>query len=1581
MLPKTQNQNTTNTPRAKDNTSKVRGVFSRMRDSNKNAHAQAIKSNGNNLSFERKVTKSLSSIDDNVLAIRQLLQDKEKKGGGLLGMLGLLGGLLNPLKKGGIIPKLLKGAGALLLGKSLLSRILGKGKTPKPSTLGRLDKAKLFVGNLFTGLKAGFKNLFGSSFVATIGKGIVTAFKFGLAGIGGKKVLELGAKALPAIAKNPKVAAMAAVATGATSIVRKKLAARTTAKAATSTVVGNAAKVAAPSTMSVASKVAGKGALKAGGKLVPGLGLALGAGFAVNRASKGDYVGALGEAVSGIASTVPVIGTGVALAIQSGLIVRDISKATKKKSEAQMSEATDGIKELNRSSTELNKLNVKTYKTVQDKVSELTDKTMDSLSTGIKSMYSSIKETIPRIFGVVTGGVGNLFKTITGKLPSILNAVTTGVKTALLPLYAIIRTVGKLLTHFKMPNLDTGTDVVSTSGRWLRNNVTTNSIAKATVHKLPNGRYASDNPVMNAMIAAESMGNANANRGGTQYLGLMQMGAKERKAYGVSNPYDPQQSFEGAKKYALKRAEGLKKNNVPINPLTVYLSHQQGMTGLTTIWNAAYNGGQEPTGVIRTGMDSNGGRGKNSKQFLDYWENRLNKNHEEFKEKHGGGKFLGTSAVGTSSSSITGGGMTQLAMDAKQREADRKNGVTNKPQQMKKGDIPWNNKTAPYKNVPAYKKPTFNTGMSDVLKNTTKNGMSGGKSNFAPSSNFMSLNPTNGYEHKKSGILGGLGSLFGVQSMSDFVANSYSDGGIESNLVSKNSNGIMGGTSVSQILENNKRKQDAKNGKKKVNMVNKPVTINDILTNPKQNSTIGNGVLKTNKQKSNGGKTGNRKSDKPVQSSNYESYVQSSNGGMGGITGTAKELHVKVIQDGIVKGNKSINGGTAKAGTYAALINVSKLLGSDFRHSAAVRDQYHESANAGSYHNKGLAFDVSVHSGRNGKATTRPMSVIRGHMGSCGMATNEYYIKDEYKSPSANSTGGHIHFNFMSDDAANKYYKAQSGQSAINDGGGAGGGTGIEGDLGEGMFDNPYKSIADVMSAVFTSDHLDGLREIIKVTKADKTNNPAETIDPHSGFTGQDEYGFKDFGRGANKNGTLSENLTRILKGSDERQLSDTTGIRDTTGFILNKDRQLKDSTGIKNTSGFKVNPDRQHANTDGIKNSTGFKGNNSRQGGFSGKLSWLSKFLNGDMGGILRNMFPAFGDVFGLLESGDYIGAATGILKGMSGKNDPLIIGGGQYGDSIDTSDITYNDNDNTLTNDGSTITSNNPYHTVYMDGDNQSTYYESDAPYTPNDNVSHETESEPQPYYENLYNGGIDSIEPDDVLSDNGNYGFEGNDDRQGSQGDYDFGYDIEPMISNGGFGGGNDANATMAQIGGMIGSVLGGSSSSSGGGSGKYDIFKTMIEGLSGGGGLGSIGSNFLDGRSGKQAIFDKVIGGLSGNGGLDGILDSGFVDSSYNRNSNNIQGLLGNIISNPSHGDILQPRMKENSDVLTKISQMQFNNNMMMKTQQPSSPTIVQPANNAPTRVNGVSDGATIPISVRNNDSPIKEIAKSYLRNSM
>jgi len=72
-----------------------------------------------------------------------------------------------------------------------------------------------------------------------------------------------------------------------------------------------------------AAKGVAKGLGKAGLKKIPGVGAVAGAAFAAERAMKGDWLGAGGELLSGLAGTIPGVGTAVSAGIDAGLMARD----------------------------------------------------------------------------------------------------------------------------------------------------------------------------------------------------------------------------------------------------------------------------------------------------------------------------------------------------------------------------------------------------------------------------------------------------------------------------------------------------------------------------------------------------------------------------------------------------------------------------------------------------------------------------------------------------------------------------------------------------------------------------------------------------------------------------------------------------------------------------------------------------------------------------------------------------------------------------------------------------------------------------------------------------------------------------------------------------------------------------------------------------------------------------------------------------------------------------------------------------------------------------------------------------------
>lgn len=75
------------------------------------------------------------------------------------------------------------------------------------------------------------------------------------------------------------------------------------------------------------AKLGGKALGKTLLKKIPLIGLLAGVGFGINRAMKGDWVGAGLEIASGAASTIPGAGTAASLGIDAALIARDIKKS------------------------------------------------------------------------------------------------------------------------------------------------------------------------------------------------------------------------------------------------------------------------------------------------------------------------------------------------------------------------------------------------------------------------------------------------------------------------------------------------------------------------------------------------------------------------------------------------------------------------------------------------------------------------------------------------------------------------------------------------------------------------------------------------------------------------------------------------------------------------------------------------------------------------------------------------------------------------------------------------------------------------------------------------------------------------------------------------------------------------------------------------------------------------------------------------------------------------------------------------------------------------------------------------------
>lgn len=106
-----------------------------------------------------------------------------------------------------------------------------------------------------------------------------------------------------------------------TTYIGKKLFSKVATKAATKA----AGKVATKAAGKVAAKTAGRSLLKK----IPLVGAVAGLAFGAGRLFSGDWKGAAAEVASGVASTIPGVGTAVSLAVDAGLAARDINNETK----------------------------------------------------------------------------------------------------------------------------------------------------------------------------------------------------------------------------------------------------------------------------------------------------------------------------------------------------------------------------------------------------------------------------------------------------------------------------------------------------------------------------------------------------------------------------------------------------------------------------------------------------------------------------------------------------------------------------------------------------------------------------------------------------------------------------------------------------------------------------------------------------------------------------------------------------------------------------------------------------------------------------------------------------------------------------------------------------------------------------------------------------------------------------------------------------------------------------------------------------------------------------------------------------
>ncbi|MGU3544516.1 hypothetical protein [Methylobacterium sp. A52T] len=129
-----------------------------------------------------------------------------------------------------------------------------------------------------------------------------------------------------------------------------------------------------------------------------------------------------------------------------------------------------------------------------------------------------------------------------------------------------------------------------------------------------------------------------------------------------------------------------------------------------------------------------------------------------------------------------------------------------------------------------------------------------------------------------------------------------------------------------------------------------------------------------------------------------------------------------------VKGSQATAGGGSAAGIADLARAAQADLPGGVRHFGAFNDRYHQGTS--SKHALGLAFDTTLKDARQSAAAAEAM---REKMRRAGLSDRDFRVIDEYRNPSARSTGGHIHTQFNNLAAAAQYHEfaqAQARQAA-----------------------------------------------------------------------------------------------------------------------------------------------------------------------------------------------------------------------------------------------------------------------------------------------------------------------------------------------------------------------------------------------------------------------------------------------------------------------------------------------------------------------------------------------------------------------
>lgn len=116
---------------------------------------------------------------------------------------------------------------------------------------------------------------------------------------------------------------------------------------------------------------------------------------------------------------------------------------------------------------------------------------------------------------------------------------------------------------------------------------------------------------------------------------------------------------------------------------------------------------------------------------------------------------------------------------------------------------------------------------------------------------------------------------------------------------------------------------------------------------------------------------------------------------------------------------QAFGGGETNAGTLAAAKAINALQGDNVNRFTAFNDNYH--AGSRSKHATGLAGDFTL---KDATQSEKSAAALNDMFKKAGLKEGDYRIIDEYKNPSARATGGHIHYQFNSPEAAASFVKS-----------------------------------------------------------------------------------------------------------------------------------------------------------------------------------------------------------------------------------------------------------------------------------------------------------------------------------------------------------------------------------------------------------------------------------------------------------------------------------------------------------------------------------------------------------------------------